>query len=108
MMKKMLPLILAVAAAGSESNSPALAELIRMIARFAHTEMRVDTAGLSAGDQKALVKLIDASRIINDIFLTQLWSGNHGLLRELEKDQTPLGKARLHYFLINKGPWSDL
>jgi hypothetical protein len=24
------------------------------------------------------------------------------------KDQTPAGRARLHYFLINKGPWSRL
>ena len=27
---------------------------------------------------------------------------------QLQKDTTPLGKARLHYFWINKGPWSDL
>jgi hypothetical protein len=108
MMKKMLPLILAVAGAGSDAKSPTLPDLNRMIARFARTEIRVDTAGLSAGDQKALVKLIEASRIIDDIFLTQLWSGNHGLMRELEKDQSPLGKARLHYFVMNKGPWSDL
>ncbi len=108
MMKKMLPLILAVAGAGSDAKTPTLPELNRMIARFARTEIRVDTSGLSAGDQKALVKLIEASRIIDDIFLTQLWSGNHALLRDLEKDQSPLGKARLHYFVINKGPWSDL
>ncbi len=108
MMKKMLPLILAVASAGSDTKSPTLPELNSMIARFARTELRVDTSALSAGDCKALTKLIEASRIIDDIFLTQLWSGNHGLLRELEKDQSPLGRARLHYFLINKGPWSDL
>ena len=108
MMKKMLPLMLAVASAGSEPKIPNLAELQRMTARFAPTELRVDTSSLSAGDQKALVKLIEASRVIDDIFMTQLWSGNHKLLHELEKDQSPLGKARLHYFLINKGPWSDL
>jgi hypothetical protein len=108
MIKRMLPLILAVASAGSDTRNPTLPELNRMIARFARTELRVDTSALSAGDQKALIKLIEASRVIDDIFLTQLWSGNHGLLRELEKDQSPLGKARLHYFLINKGPWSDL
>ncbi len=108
MMKKMLPLMLAVAGAGSEPKIPNLPELNRMTARFAPTELRVDTSSLSAGDRKALVKLIEASRMIDDIFLTQLWSGNHKLLGELEKDQTALGKARLHYFLINKGPWSDL
>src|SRR5579872_2344938 len=104
MMKKMLPLVLAMASGQGAS----LAELERMIARFAPIEIRVDTAALSAGDRKALVKMIEASRLINDIFLTQLWSGNHALLARLEKDQTPLGKARLHYFWINKGPWSEL
>jgi hypothetical protein len=104
----MLPLILAVTTAGSDTKSPALPELDRMMARFAPTEIRVDTSRLSAGDQKALVKLIEGSRIIDELFLTQMWNGNAGLLRELEKDQSPLGKARLHYFRINKGPWSDL
>jgi len=108
-MKKMLPLMLAVAGArGGEPTGGTLAELNRMIARFAPTEIRVDTSALSAGDQKALAHLIAAARVIDDIFLTQLWSGNHTLLVQLEKDKTPPGQARLHYFLINKGPWSDL
>jgi Peptidase family M49 len=108
-MKKMLPVLLAVAgASGSEPQGASLAELQRMIARFAPTEIRVDTSGLSAGDQKALVKLIEASRIVNTIFLTQLWSGNADLMTRLEKDASPLGNARSHYFWVNKGPWSDL
>ena len=104
MMKKMLPLVLAMASARGAS----LAELERMIARFAPAEMRVDTAALSAGDRKALVKLIEASRVIDDLFLTQMWSGNHARLAKLEKDTTALGKARLHYFHIQKSPWSEL
>src|SRR6266478_2799386 len=108
-MKRMLPLMLAVAGArGAEPQGASLAELNRMIARFAPTELRVDTSALSAGDRKALVHLIAAARVIDDIFLTQLWSGNHLLLARLEKDKSPLGEARLHYFRINKGPWSDL
>jgi hypothetical protein len=87
---------------------PDLAELQQMTARFAPTEFRVDTSGLSQGDLKALAKLIEAGRVIDDIFLTQLWSGNHALYAELKKDQTPLGRARLHYFWINKSPWSEL
>ena len=100
-MKKMLPLVLTVAGVHA-------AELERMIARFAPTELRVDTSALSAGDRKALGKLIEASRVIDDIFLTQLWSGNHELLHKLERDKSPAGKQLLHYFWINKGPWSDL
>jgi hypothetical protein len=40
--------------------------------------------------------------------MDQLWKGNRALYAQLQKDQTPLGKARLHYFWLNKGPWSDL
>jgi hypothetical protein len=107
--KKMLPVLLAVAGASAqEPQSASLASLERMIARFAPTEIRVDISGLSAGDRKVLVKLIEASRIVNTIFLAQLWSGNPALQARLENDGSPLGKARRHYFWINKGPWSDL
>src|ERR1051325_10409139 len=30
------------------------------------------------------------------------------MLGDLARDQSPDGRARLHYFLINKGPWSRL
>ncbi len=43
---------------------------------------------------------------MDDIFLVQYWSGNPALYSRLQKDNTPLGKARLQYFWINKGPWS--
>ena len=87
---------------------PDLAELNRMIARFAPAPLRADTAQLSAADRQALAKLLEAARVIDDIFLTQLWSGNPALRDRLRKDESPLGKARLHYFELNKGPWSDL
>ncbi|MCU1262983.1 MAG: MutT/NUDIX family protein, partial [Bryobacterales bacterium] len=63
---------------------------------------------LSAGDRQALVKLIAAAHAIDDVFLKQYWSGNPALYARLQHDTTPLGKARLHYFLLNKGPWSAL
>ena len=87
---------------------PDRAQLEAMASRFAPTSLRVDTSKLSSGDAQALVKLIEAGRMMNGIFLQQLWSGNPALYGQLRKDQTPLGKARLHYFWINKGPWSDL
>ncbi len=87
---------------------PDLAQLQKMTARFAPTDMNVDLSKLSEGDRKALVKLVEAARIIDDIFMTQYWSGDHALYSKLQGDPTPLGKARLHYFWINKGPWSSL
>jgi hypothetical protein len=90
------------------SNAPDLAQLDKMIARFAPTELRADVSKLSPGDRAALAKLIEASRILNDIFMRQMWSGNPALYEKLKRDTTPLGKARLHYFWINKGPWSEI
>ncbi len=87
---------------------PNAAELQKMAAQFAPTQLRVNTSALSAGDRQALVKLIQAARIFNYVFMDQLWSGDRALYARLQKDQTPLGRARLHYFWINKGPWDDL
>src|SRR5450755_1523162 len=88
--------------------TPGLTQLEKMTDRFAPTPMRVDTSRLSSGDQQALVKLIEAARLLNDAFMRQMWSGNAALYSRLQKDTTPLGKARLHYFWLNKGPWSDI
>ncbi|HSS98191.1 MAG TPA: hypothetical protein VLK33_14220 [Terriglobales bacterium] len=87
---------------------PNEAQLTAMAARFAPTPLRVDTSSLSAGDQKALVKLLEAARLLDDVFLQQYWSGDTSLYAKLQKDKTALGKARLNYFWINKGPWSAL
>ncbi len=87
---------------------PDLAQLQTMSARFVPTRLDVDISKLSDGDRKALAKLIEAARLIDDIFMTQYWSGDHALYAKLQKETTPLGKAQLNYFWINKGPWSAL
>jgi hypothetical protein len=79
-----------------------------MTARFAPVELRVDITKLAAPDRHALAKLVAAARLVDNIFLAQYWSGNPALYTSLQKDTTPLGKARLRYFWINKGPWSAL
>lgn len=79
-----------------------------MTARFAPVTLKRDESGLSAGDRKALPKLMEAARVLDSVFMDQLWSGDRVLYGKLQKDATPLGKARRHYFWLNKGPWSDL
>ena len=84
------------------------ARLEQMIARFVPTDITADLSKLSPNDRRVLAKLVEASKIIDGIFLRQVWSGNVSMLLDLSRDQTPEGRARLHYFLINKGPWSRL
>ena len=83
---------------------PDLAELNRMISRYAPAEIRADASQLQPGDRQALAKLLDAARVIDEIFRGQLWSGNPALRERLAKDTSELGKARLHYFTLNNGP----
>jgi hypothetical protein len=85
-----------------------LAELQQSAARFAPTPLEVNTSGLSAGDRKALAKLIQAARIVNHIFMQQFWAGDPALYQKLQQDKSALGLARLHYFWINKSPWSEI
>ncbi|HYL93532.1 MAG TPA: hypothetical protein VEW69_10285 [Alphaproteobacteria bacterium] len=99
---------MAMSAAQKPASAPDAAKLKEMAARFAPTPLKVDTSTLSPGDQKALVKLIQAGHVVNHLFLEQLWSGNLALYNTLQQDKSPLGQARLHYFWINKGPWSEI
>ena len=92
----------------SAAHVPDAAELKAMGARFAPTELKVNISRLSAGDQKALAKLVQASRLFNDIFMTQYWSGDHALWKKLQADHSELGRERASYFWLNKGPWSAL
>jgi hypothetical protein len=103
-----LPALLTILMTPTFAQIPDLPTLERMTARFAPVELRVDTSKLAAADREALAKLIAAAHLVDDIFLTQYWSGNHEVYARLQKDSTPLGKARLRYFWINKGPWSAL
>jgi hypothetical protein len=83
-------------------------ELEKMTRRFAPTTLTANTARLSAGDRKALAKIIEAAKLLDPLFLRQVWSGNDALHQKLEADQSLRGRERLHYFLINDGPWSRL
>lgn len=100
----LLALTTTLAGAADEKNM----SLPEMIKRFAPTEIKADVSKLSAADRKVLAKLVEASQIVDGIFLQQAWSGNATMMLDLAADQSEEGRARLHYFLINKGPWSRL
>ena len=91
-----------------EARVPDTQTLQQMTARFAPTEITADLSKLPDADRRVLAKLVEASKIIDALFLRQAWAGNDAMLADLARDQSPEGRARLHYFLINKGPWSRL
>ena len=91
-----------------ESPMPDLVNLQKMIARFAPVEIGADISDLPAAEQQALVRMLEAALIMDTLYLRQVWAGNESLLAQIQNDTSPLGTARLHYFRINKGPWSRL
>lgn len=89
-------------------NTPESSPLKAKIERFAPTEITGDVAKLSDGDRSALPKLIAAARIMDSIYLHQVWSGNINLMNTLLADKSAAGQERYHYFRINMSPWSVL
>jgi hypothetical protein len=94
------------------STVPGAAELRRMTARFAPVDIGADVSKLSDADRRALARLVAAARLMDSLFLRQVWSGNDALLQELSRaalaPNAADAQAQLHAFLINKGPWSRL
>jgi hypothetical protein len=111
---------LATAAMGARDQDvtqmPTLAELQKMTARYAPADIGADLSALPKSERDALARLIEASRIMDAMFLRQVWAGNDAMLQDLAaRAAKPVGPrasrsaaARLRYFLINKGPWDRL
>jgi hypothetical protein len=106
----------ALAGVQDVTQMPTLAELQKMTARFAPAEIGADVSALPKNEREALGRLVDAARIMDALFLRQVWAGNDAMLQELAQQAArPVGPrasrtaaTRLHYFLINKGPWDRL
>jgi hypothetical protein len=88
--------------------SPLVQSLEGKVRRFAPVDIRAEVAGLPGNEPSALAAMIKAAQVMDGLFLQQVWAGNTSLLTTLAADRTPEGQAQLHYFLLNKGPWSRL
>ena len=116
MKKLLIPLLMAAAVGSACATTPAAApaapataqQLTAMSARYAPVALTADVTHLSAGDRQAIAKLVEAAKLVDVLQLRQRWSGNEALWAALKKDKSALGRARLNYFWINKGPWSVL
>src|SRR3954447_10532599 len=124
MMRFTTPLVLALSLgvtalavrAQDDTQMPTLAELQKTTARFVPADIGADLSSLPQTARDALARLVDAARIMDALFLRQVWAGNEAMLQDLaQRAANPVGPrasrtaaARLDYFLINKGPWDRL
>ncbi|HVI71693.1 MAG TPA: hypothetical protein VM656_09440, partial [Pyrinomonadaceae bacterium] len=107
-MKLAIAFVLTVGLVSSMLTAQKESDLAGKIARFAPTTLTADTSKLTAKDRQALDKIIAAAKLLDPLFLRQVWNGNDALEKKLQADKTAVGRQRLHYFYINDGPWSRL
>src|SRR5688572_27095487 len=89
----------AVFSAAAFADGPAVypdaAKLKALNARLAPVDLVVDVSKLPKNEQAALAKMIASAKVLDALFLRQVWAGNETLLLDLLRDTSPLGKARL-------------
>ena len=73
---------------------------------FAPVDIGADVSSLPRSERAALARIIDAARVMDALFLEQVWAGNPSLLLKLQGDRNARSRAQLAFFLVNKGPWS--
>src|SRR6186713_1583135 len=112
----LLPLLVTLSSCSSPEPAPmttttppsVATSLDANIARFAPVDIAASIDALPPGETAALQHIVKAAEVMDQLFLEQVWEGNPALLQKISQDTTPEGRARQHYFMINKGPWSRL
>ena len=108
----LLPMMLLSACAPAGEDAPSrpevdltvVSDVEERLAQLAPTELEVDLSGLPDSEREALGHLLAAARLMDEIFLRQVWTGNPAL-----RDRVGvLDEAAQIYYEANFGPWDRL
>ena len=78
------------------------------IAKFVPTELKYDSSNLDERQKMVIQKLYKASKIMDEIFLEQVYSKNDQIKADLMKQDTKEAKEQLELFNIMFGPFDRL
>lgn len=82
--------------------------LKKQISKYAPVVIKYDTTLLDSREKVVLKKLYEASRIMDEIFLDQVYSKNRDIKAKLSSSPAGRNKLVLDYFNINFGPFDRL
>lgn len=84
--------------------------LQKQLRRYASVSLNAELTGVTDADKEALVLLVKAATIMDEIFYLQVWYSNPALRDWLKDraDASELDKLKWMYYAINKSPWSCL
>ncbi|KAL7596258.1 hypothetical protein Lser_V15G28029 [Lactuca serriola] len=90
-------------------ESPSL-DLQKKLNRYAPISLTAELTGLTKEDKEALVLLIHAARMMDDIFHQQVLFSNPSLREWLKGNahKSHFDKLKWSYYSVNKSPWSCL
>ena len=80
----------------------------KQIAKFAPTELKYDRSNLNEREQKVVEKLYRASKVMDEIFLDQVYSKNYKIREELKSGDSEKQKLKLELFNMMFGPFDRL
>ncbi len=83
-------------------------DIVARRAQFVQKELAVDVSHLAEGDRQALKHLVEAARVIDEIFTLQAWAGNPDFAPQVAALTGPEGDAARDYYRIMYGPWDRL
>jgi len=102
-------------AACSQSSQPepgselsVVPDIAERRARFAPQVLRADISHLEEGDREALRHLVEAAKVMDEIFHIQAWAGNSELAPRVAALSGPDAEAVRDYYRIMYGPWDRL
>ncbi|MEJ2102940.1 MAG: peptidase [Ignavibacteriaceae bacterium] len=85
-----------------------IAMLQKQISKFVPTELKYDSNLLDERQKMVVEKLYQASKVMDSIFLDQVYSKNYEIKANLEKQNTEVAKLQLQLFDIMFGPFDRL
>ncbi len=96
------------AAPGRFSEASVIPDIDQRLAKYSPVRLTPDLSALSERDRKALEKLGEVSRLIDEIYLRQAWAGGPALRDEMAGWKGPKAQTARDFFTVNFGPWDRL
>jgi Peptidase family M49 len=89
-------------------GSKGMTQIEQTIAKFVPTELKYDKSNLTENQKKVVEKLYEASKVMDEIYLDQVYSKNYQIREDLKKQDTKEAKEKLELFNIMFGPFDRL
>ena len=101
-------LFLLIIACSSEKKMKDSNMLESKIAQYAKTDIKYDQNLLDHNQKIVVQKIFEAAKIMDELFLEQVYSKNKEIKTQLENSDLMEDKLKLEYFNINFGPFDRL